>query len=165
MACLWGYYLRVSSGRSWVHHTTLGPYLCRRHSLISIPLPVPTYVPIAPRQRDWKHSAPVNIHRRQGGTSGSDSAPVQRDWCTILQTDARCIYEAQGSPTMQKFTLRTFSNDGDDDEVDVCLHYDTAYVFPEVCWNTTVSLGKQLYNHVHVIIVIVVICGLTIRFF
>lgn len=52
MTCLWGYYLRVSSGRSWVHHTTLGPYLSRRHGLISIPLPALTSVPIAPRHGD-----------------------------------------------------------------------------------------------------------------
>lgn len=46
MACLWGYYLRVSSGRSWVHRATLRPYLSRRHSLISTALPPPTSVPI-----------------------------------------------------------------------------------------------------------------------
>ena len=50
MSCLWGYYLGVSSGQSWVHRATLKPYLLRRQSLvcspISIFLPPLTSVPI-----------------------------------------------------------------------------------------------------------------------
>lgn len=129
MACLWGYYLRVSSGRSWVHHTTLGPYLSRRHSLISIPLPALTSVPIAPRQRDWDVLLLLI-------STDDRVAQVEATLLSFNTTDTQSrltpsVFMKLRVPP-RRFILQTFSNDDDEG---MCLRYDTSCAFPEV-WHT-----------------------------